>query len=256
MADKYLTDYLDRYFVENHRATLVEMLEYADAFGKLIPTLEEVNEALSQRPSVRIERCDGRIIFITKGNERSISAEDFEKNYNAYHKEFWEIYRLSQTIRPVRLDDASSICEIYNQYVIETPITFEEAPVTLDEMQQRIVAAAATYPWFVCEQDGELLGYCYARQWKERTAYRHSVEVTVYLRTTSLRRGIGSALLAKLLAKLRFCEVHCVIGGVALPNQASVALLEKFSFRQIGHFREVGHKFGKWIDVGYWQLVF
>ena len=88
------------------------------------------------------------------------------------------------------------------------------------------------------------------------SAYRHSVEATVYMRPGSVGKGKGSELLAALLAELRTREIHCVMGGVALPNPASVALLEKFGLRQVAHFREVGYKFGAWIDVGYWQLVF
>jgi phosphinothricin acetyltransferase len=158
-------------------------------------------------------------------------------------------------LRPVRLDDALSICEIYNHYVLETPATFEEEPVTPDEMQQRILETTKDYPWFVCEEDGRLLGYSYGRKWRDRAAYRYSVEATVYLHPSSVGKGRGSALLDALLADLRGRQIHCVIAGVSLPNDASVALLQKFGFRQVAHFSEVGHKLGRWIDVGYWQLL-
>jgi len=158
-------------------------------------------------------------------------------------------------LRPVRPDDAPSIAEIYNHYILNSPATFEEAAVGPGEMRQRILETTQTYPWFVCEENGVLLGYCYGRKWRERAAYRHSVEVSVYLRPSEAGRGRGSTLLEALLADLRSRRFHCVIGGVALPNPSSVALLEKFGLRQIAHFREVGHKFGRWIDVGYWQLL-
>jgi phosphinothricin acetyltransferase len=113
-----------------------------------------------------------------------------------------------------------------------------------------------TLPWLVCEEEGRLIGYAYASQWRERSAYRHSVEATVYLHPTAVRKGKGAELFGALLSELRAREIHCVMGGVALPNPASIALLEKFGLRQVAHFKEVGHKFGQWIDVGYWQLVF
>ena len=158
-------------------------------------------------------------------------------------------------IRPVHPDDAPSICEIYNHYILETPITFEEEPLTPDDMLQRILDTTKTYPWFVCEEEGKLLGYCYGRKWRERAAYRHSVEATIYLQPSAIGKGRGAALFEALLIELRARKFHCVIGGVALPNPASIALLEKFGLRQVAHFREVGRKFDHWIDVAYWQLV-
>lgn len=158
-------------------------------------------------------------------------------------------------LRNVRPDDAASICEIYNHYVRNTPITFEESPVAPRDMEARILHVAERLPWLVCEEDGELIGYSYASPWKQRSAYRHSVEVTVYLHPTRVGKGKGSEMLSALLAELRNRHIHSVIGGVALPNPASVALLEKFDLRQVAHFREVGYKFGQWIDVGYWQLA-
>lgn len=157
-------------------------------------------------------------------------------------------------IRAVRLDDASSIAEIYNQYIRESPATFEEVPVTGDEMRQRIIDATRDHPWLICEEGGRLVGYAYGREWRERAAYRHSVEAGVYLHPSSVGKGLGSALFEALLAELRNRQFHTVIGGIALPNEASVALLEKFGLRQVAHFKEVGYKFGRWIDVGYWQL--
>jgi phosphinothricin acetyltransferase len=158
-------------------------------------------------------------------------------------------------LRDARPDDASSISEIYNHYVQHTPVTFEETPVAPDDMRARILRIAPALPWLVCEEDGKLIGYAYASKWRERSAYRHSVEATVYLHPTAIGKGKGSELLGELLKVLRTREIHCVMGGIALPNPASIALLEKFGLRQVAHFREVGFKFGQWIDVGYWQLV-
>jgi phosphinothricin acetyltransferase len=159
-------------------------------------------------------------------------------------------------LRNVSPDDAGSICTIYNYFIEHTAITFEEEILAPDQMRERIVETTKSYPWFVCEVDGKLLGYAYGRKWRERSAYRHSVEVTFYLDPSAVGKGIGTELLDALLSELRKREFHCVIGGVALPNPASVALLEKFGLRQVAHFKEVGYKLGRWIDVGYWQIVF
>ena len=157
-------------------------------------------------------------------------------------------------LRDVSPEDAPSICEIYNHYIQHSPATFEEVPLTPEEMRQRIVETTKTYPWFVSEENRTLLGYCYGRKWRERAAYRHSVETSIYLQPAAVGKGTGSILFEALLIELRKRQFHCVIGGVSLPNPASVALLEKFGLRQVAHFREVGNKFGQWIDVGYWQL--
>ncbi len=158
-------------------------------------------------------------------------------------------------LRNAHPDDASSISEIYNHYVRHTPITFEEIPVAPGDMRSRILKITSALPWLVCEEDRKLVGYAYASKWKERSAYRHSVEATVYLHPAAAGKGKGTELFSALLADLRARQAHCVMGGVALPNPASIALLEKFGFRKVAHFKEVGYKFGRWIDVGYWQLV-
>lgn len=158
-------------------------------------------------------------------------------------------------LRPCTPDDAESICSIYNHYILETVVTFEEIPLTAAEMRRRIVDVTAKFPWLVFERDGEVLGYAYATLWKERSAYRHSVESTVYLAPHASGQGMGTQLYSSLLAELRRRQVHCAIGGIALPNEASVALHEKVGFTKIGHFREVGWKFGGWVDVGYWEIV-
>lgn len=158
-------------------------------------------------------------------------------------------------IRPVHPEDANRICEIYNHYIRLSPATFEEEPILPDVMRLRIAETTETYPWLVCEEEGRLLGYAYGRRWRERAAYRNSVETSIYLDPSAVGKGRGSALLVALLIELRSRQFHTVIGGISLPNDASVALLEKFDFRPVAHFIEVGHKFDRWIDVGYWQRM-
>ena len=158
-------------------------------------------------------------------------------------------------IRACVAGDAAALCAIYNHYVSDTVVTFEETPVAAAEMAQRIVGVATRFPWLVAEEVNEVVGYAYATPWKARSAYRLSVESTVYVAPGQARRGIGTALYAELIDALRKLGVHAVVGGIALPNAASIALHEKLGFKKIGQFSEIGRKFDRWVDVGYWQLL-
>jgi L-amino acid N-acyltransferase YncA len=158
------------------------------------------------------------------------------------------------SIRQAEPSDALTIAEIYNRYITESLVTFEEEPVTASEMARRMAEVrSASLPWLVEEESGAIRGYAYAHLWRSRSAYRFTVEATVYIAQECVGRGIGSLLYGQLLSMLRAQGVHSVIGGIALPNAASVALNEKFGLRKVAEFHEVGFKFGRWIDVGYWQ---
>jgi phosphinothricin acetyltransferase len=160
------------------------------------------------------------------------------------------------SIRSATGDDAAAVAAIYNPYIANTIITFEEEPVAAGEIARRIEDVhAKSLPWLIAESDGAVVGYAYGTRWQPRCAYRLSAEVTVYLASDQGGRGIGSALYTHLFAALRRCDVHAVIGGIALPNDASIALHEKFGFKKVAHFEEVGFKFNRWIDVGYWQRM-
>jgi len=157
-------------------------------------------------------------------------------------------------IRPAGAGDAEAIARIYAHYITDTAISFEEQPVAPAEMADRIrEIQALALPWLVAERDGRVVGYAYASKWKGRCAYRHSVESTIYLEAGLEGQGIGSRLYAELLADLRERSIHVVIGGIAQPNPACVALHERLGFTKVAHFREVGYKFERWIDVAYWQ---
>jgi phosphinothricin acetyltransferase len=160
-------------------------------------------------------------------------------------------------IRMAAAADAAALAGIYNFYVRETIVTFEEEAVPEAEMARRVQdVQASSLPWLVAEQGGAVVGYACARPWKPRRGYRFSTEVSVYLDPAHLGRGIGTELYEHLLAALRARDTHAAIGGIALPNAASVALHEKLGFEKVAHFREVGFKFGAWIDVGYWEKIF
>lgn len=157
-------------------------------------------------------------------------------------------------IRSVEKDDAKRITEIYNHYVLNSIITFEESKVASDEMKERIDESQKdNIPWLVYEDEGRILGYAYANKWKSRCAYKKSLETTIYLDPEFSGRGIGTELYERLVKEIAELEYHTVIGGIALPNDPSIRPHEKLGFKKIGHFEEVGNKFGKFIDVGYWQ---
>jgi len=120
-------------------------------------------------------------------------------------------------IRNATLEDAAAIAGIYNHYIGNTVVTFEEQPVPTDDMRDRVADVIPKWPWLVFEENDAVIGYAYATQWNKRGAYRHSVESSVYLSPTATGRGIGRALYERLLTELRTHDLHAVIGGVALP---------------------------------------
>jgi Sortase and related acyltransferases len=158
-------------------------------------------------------------------------------------------------IRNASRHDAPRIAAIYNYYVLNSTITFETESLSADEMEQRIThTQAASLPWLVAEKNQEVIGYAYASLWKTRAAYRHTVEVSVYLDLEKHSQGIGSKLLQALIDALPD-HVHAIVACIALPNEKSVHMNERLGFRKVAEFKEVGFKQEQWIDVGYWQLL-
>lgn len=159
-------------------------------------------------------------------------------------------------LRDTTPSDADAIALIYNHFITNTAISFEEEPVSATTVRQRIGEVQdAGLPWLVAILDGRVAGYAYATKWRVRAAYRFSVESSVYLSGDCAGKGVGTALYTQLIERLRQAGAHLAIGGIALPNAASVALHEKMGFEKVAHFSEVGRKFDRWIDVGYWQLT-
>jgi len=160
-------------------------------------------------------------------------------------------------IRTVKPQDAQTIVDIYNYYVEHSTATFEEKCIDNAEMLKRIKKVTElNLPWLVLEVENKVIGYAYATPWKVRSAYRYSVESTVYCSPESLGQGLGYQLYQALFTELQKLPIHSVMGGITLPNPASVALHEKLGMSQVAHFHQIGQKFDKWLDTGYWQLVF
>jgi phosphinothricin acetyltransferase len=159
------------------------------------------------------------------------------------------------TIRMAREADARAILAIYAPFCSTTAVSFELEPPSEDEVASRIRAATAYCPWLILEDDGAVAGYAYAGRHKERAAYGWSVDVTVYVAPSHLRRGVGRALYTTLFELLRqqgFFKAYAII---ALPNPASTALHEAMGFEPVGVYKGVGYKLGAWRDVAHYQLA-
>ena len=158
-------------------------------------------------------------------------------------------------IRNAAKKDSAKIAEIYNHYILNSSITFEENPLSETEIISRIENVQNSgLPWLVAEIDGGVVGYAYATKWNDRSAYRFSVETTVYLTHEMKGNGLGTELYSVLFQKLKESGVHVAIGGITLPNTASIRLHEKLGMKKVAHFEKVGFKFNQWLDVGYWQI--
>ena len=157
------------------------------------------------------------------------------------------------TIRLATEQDAARVRDIYAPFCAHTPVSFEEAAPTVEEMLRRIRKTLDRLPWLVCDE-GEVLGYAYAAPHRERAAYRWSVEVTAYVREDQHRKGIGRALYTSLFRLLVLQGFYNAFAGITLPNPGSVGLHEALGFRPIGLYTAIGFKAGCWHDVGWFQL--
>lgn len=146
------------------------------------------------------------------------------------------------------------ICDIYNYYIENTVISFEEDKLNKADIKKRVENYTQKHPWLVGTVGEKMIGYAYATSWQSRCAYRETVEISCYLDHRQTGKGYGKQLYEVLLDRLKKLECHIVIAGIALPNEASVKLQEAFGFEKVAHFKEVGFKHDRWIDVGYWQL--
>lgn len=159
-------------------------------------------------------------------------------------------------IRKVRIEDAQQLVDIYNYYVLNSVVTFDDIPFEASFFEEKITSITAQFPFYVHEENNEVLGYAYATKWRQKPAYKHTVESTIYLKQSATGKQIGTKLYAYLLSKLKTQNYHAIIGGLSLPNDASIKLHEKLGFKKVAHYNEVGLKFNKWVDVAFWQLNF
>ncbi|MDO4165596.1 MAG: GNAT family N-acetyltransferase [Bacteroides sp.] len=153
------------------------------------------------------------------------------------------------------MTDAKAIVDIYNDYILNTTISFEVKALTEDEMRARIQEISSHFVYLVYEEDGKILGYCYAHPWKERAAYGHTLETTVYLSPDAKGHGIGRKLMEVLIDECRKQGFHALIACITGGNEASCHLHEKLGFKQVSAFEKVGRKFGRWLDVVDYELL-
>ena len=159
-------------------------------------------------------------------------------------------------IRKVNSDtDVSAIAEIYNHYISATTVSFEIDCLDIEEMRARIVEISERYPYYVYVDNDEVIGYCYAHPWKERPAYSLTLETTIYLAANARHRGVGKQLMDKLIEECRLRGYHALVACITAENEESCAFHRTLGFEKVSCFREVGCKFGRFLDVVDYQLI-
>lgn len=157
-------------------------------------------------------------------------------------------------IRDVEDRDTARITQIYNWYIVNGVETFETEPLTVEQMRSRVRAISATHPYIVAEEDGEVVAYAYAHPWKERAAYAATWETTVYADHTCVRRGLGTALMRVLIDRCRRQGCRVLIACITGCNAPSIAMHRKLGFFRASHFKGVGVKMGRTLDVTDYEL--
>lgn len=160
-------------------------------------------------------------------------------------------------IRHVNPDtDASAIANIYNYYVTYTTVSFETEPLTKEQMRVRIREISKTNPYLVAESNGKLVGFAYIHPWKERAAYCHTYENTIYLDHNNCGTGTGTRLMTSLINEIKsnYPNVTNLIACITEENHGSCSFHSRLGFKQVSHFRQVGAKLGRKLDVVDYQL--
>jgi len=158
---------------------------------------------------------------------------------------------MTVTTRPANRADLPRLTEIYNHYVIHTPVTFDVEPYTVEKRAAWFeqFAVSGRYRLIVAEEGGLVVGYAGTMRWRPKAAYDTTVETTVYSSRETVGKGIGRALYGALFAAIQGENINRIVGGFTLPNAGSAKLHQHFGFRLVGVFSEVGYKFGKYWDV-------
>lgn len=161
----------------------------------------------------------------------------------------------TRIIRIARENDRAAIDAIYAHYVRTSTCTYAEDVEPDAERAAWFAAHGPAHPVTVLEEDGVVLGWGSLSPWKSRSGYRHSVELSVYLRPESCGQGLGRRVLTDLVERARALGYHAIIGGVSADQAASIRLHESLGFTRVAHFRETGRKFGRWLDVVYYEKL-
>ena len=158
-------------------------------------------------------------------------------------------------VRVAERADLAQIDGIYNHYVRETHITFDLEPMSVTAREEWFSHYAATGPHrlLVAVAEGNVVGFTCSSRYRPKPAYETSVETTIYVAPDGTGRGIGTALYTALFRELAAEDVHRAYGGIAIPNPASIALHERFGFKQVSYYAEQGRKFGRYWDVAWYE---
>ncbi|KQN25860.1 acetyltransferase [Sphingomonas sp. Leaf33] len=162
------------------------------------------------------------------------------------------------SIRAARPEDAATIAAIYAPYVLGGTVSFETEAPDARAIRTRMAASDGLYPWIVAtsgEDDAAILAYAYATRFRDRPAYKWTVETSVYVAGAVQGQGVGRLLYEALVDTLRAQGFIQAIGVISLPNDQSIKTHEAVGFRRAGVYREIGYKQGRWIDVGFWQCT-
>jgi phosphinothricin acetyltransferase len=160
-------------------------------------------------------------------------------------------------IRPATEDDLEAINDVYNHYVVDTHITFDDEPMTMEWRLEWFSHYAVTgrHRLMVAVDGGQVVGYASSSRFRPKPGYLTSVEMSIFLAPKATGKGFGAKLYAALLRALEGEDVHRAYAGIALPNPASIALHERFGFKRVAHFSEQGRKFGRYWDVDWFELA-
>jgi L-amino acid N-acyltransferase YncA len=156
------------------------------------------------------------------------------------------------SLRDAEPRDIPDMREIYNHYVVNSTVTFDEDALTLAEMRKKYkIVADLKYPWLVAVSPrGEVLGYAFVTPYRSKAAYRFTVENSIYLNPASTGKGLGAVLMKELLARSKAAGIKEIVAVIADQGaEASIALHTQFGFREIGHMGKVGFKFGRWLGT-------
>lgn len=158
-------------------------------------------------------------------------------------------------LRPATAADLPAINAIYNHYVLHSTCTYQTVPSTAEERAEWFAAHGEKHPVIVAEDDGKVIGWGSLSRFHPRQAYENSVEDSIYLHHEWQGRGLGSKVIAELLRLAEALGHHTVLGGIDADQAGSIALHAKFGFEKVSHLREVGFKFGRWLDVLWMQKM-
>ena len=159
-------------------------------------------------------------------------------------------------IREATLDDAGAMCNILNYYIENSLISHETVPVSEIESKKRISDISNSgHLLYIGEINGKIIGFCCTQPWNSYAVYETTAEESIFLDKDETGKGYGTQLLEHMLNHIGKTKIHILNATIALPNEGSVRLHEKFGFKQVSHMKEIGRKFDQWLDIGCWQLI-